>query len=74
MVVAAAVSHFASQPRATSDFAKVGEPFFEKFDSSSQAQSLEVVAVDSETVQRNRFKVAKVDCLLYTSPSPRDRG
>ena len=63
MVVAAAFSHFASQPRAASDFAKVGEPFFEKFDSSSQAKSLEVIAVDPETVERNRFKVAKVDGL-----------
>jgi len=63
MVVAAAISHIVSQPRAASDFAKVGEPFFEKFDSSAQAQSLEVVAVDPETVQRNRFKVAKVDGL-----------
>ena len=63
MVVAAAVSHFASQPRSASDFAKVGEPFFENFDSSSQAKSLEVVAVDPETVQRSRFKVAKVDGL-----------
>lgn len=63
MVVAAAVSHFASQPRVASDFAKVGEPFFESFDSSDQATSLEVVAIDPETVERNRFKVAKVDGL-----------
>ncbi len=63
MVVAAAVSHFASQPRVASDFAKVGEQFFETFESSDQATSLEVVAIDPETVERNRFKVAKVDGL-----------
>lgn len=71
MVVAALASHFASQPRSADDFAKVGEPFFEKFDSSSQAKSLEVVAVDPETVQRNRFKVAKVDG-LWRIPSHED--
>ena len=63
MVVAAAVSHFVTQPRTGSDFAKVGEPFFETFDSSDQATSLEVVAIDPETLERNRFKVAKVDGL-----------
>ncbi|MDA8563723.1 DUF4340 domain-containing protein [Mariniblastus sp.] len=71
MVVAALVSHFASQPRSADDFAKVGEPFFENFDSSSQATSLEVDAVDPETVQRNRFKVAKVDG-LWRIPSHDD--
>jgi len=63
MVIAAAISHFLSQPRSASDFENVGKPFFENFDSSSQATSLEVVAVDPETVQRSRFKVAKVDGL-----------
>ena len=63
MVVASLVSHFVSQPRSADDFAEVGKPFFENFNSSSQAKSLEVVAVDPDTVQRNRFKVAKVDGL-----------
>ena len=63
MVVAAAISHFVSQPRVASDFARNGEPFFENFQSSDQATSLEVVAVDPETVERNRFKVAEVDGL-----------
>jgi hypothetical protein len=71
MVVAALVSHFANQPRSADDFANVGEPFFENFNSSSQASSLEVVAVDPETVQRNRFKVAKVDG-LWRIPSHED--
>ena len=63
MVLAAAISHFVNQPRVAGEFAKVGEPFFENFQSSDQATSLEVVAVDPETAERNRFKVAKIDGL-----------
>ncbi len=63
LVLAAIVSHFVNQPRAASDFADVGKPFYEDFTSSDQAQSLEVFSMDPETATLKRFKVAKVDGL-----------
>ena len=50
-------SHFVNQPSDSKDFELVGEPFFENFDSASQAQSLIVSAVDSESGRLERFEV-----------------
>jgi hypothetical protein len=50
-------SHFVNQPSDSKDFELVGEPFFENFDSASQAQSLMVSAVDSESGRLERFEV-----------------
>jgi len=50
-------SHFLNQPSDSKDFELVGEPFFENFDSASQAQSLMVSAVDYDSGRLERFEV-----------------
>lgn len=57
LAAAALGSHFMNQPSDSKDFELVGEPFFENFDSASQAQSLTVSAVDSESGRLERFEV-----------------
>ncbi len=56
----AAFSHFSGQPTPTGDFERVGTPFYEDFDSSSKATALEVVAVDPDTMNLQRFSVRNV--------------
>ena len=56
-------SHFMNQPTNSADFELVGKPFFEEFTSASQAQSLEVVAVDPESALLQRFSVENKDGL-----------
>lgn len=50
-------SHFMNQPSGTENFELVGMPFFENFESASQAQSLMVSAVDEESGRLERFEV-----------------
>lgn len=57
LAAAALGSHFMNQPSDSKDFELVGEPFFENFDSASQAQSLMVSAVDTESGRLERFEV-----------------
>ena len=57
MAAVAVGSHFMNRPTNSADFELVGTPFFESFDSASQAQSLEVVAMDPETARLKRFSV-----------------
>ena len=49
--------HLNSRPRAGIENELVGKPFFEAFDSSTQAAALEVFAVDPETLARQSFRV-----------------
>lgn len=53
----ALVSHFKNQPSGTENFELVGTPFFENFESASQAQSLMVSAVDEDSGRLERFEV-----------------
>ncbi len=57
LALAAFGSHFLNQPANSADFELVGKPFFEGFTSASQAQSLEVAAVDAESGVLKRFVV-----------------
>ena len=57
---AAAINHFVNQPRASSDFELVGQPFYESFDSTANARSLEVAALDPETGRQKQFSVKQV--------------
>ena len=63
MAAVAVGSHFMNRPTNSADFELVGQPFFETFDSASQAQSLEVVAMDSETARLKRFSIENQDGL-----------
>jgi hypothetical protein len=63
MAATAVGSHFLNRPTNSADFELVGQPFFEEFDSASQAQSLEVAAVDADSARLKRFSVKKVDGL-----------
>jgi hypothetical protein len=62
-VGAAVASHFVNKPRSSSDFELVGKPFYETFDSTEQAKTLEVSAVDPETGTLKRFSVSEQDGL-----------
>ena len=64
-------SHFMNQPTDTKDFELVGQPFFENFDSASQAQSLMVSAVDDESGRLERFEVKNQNG-LWRIPSEYD--
>jgi hypothetical protein len=71
MALIAVSSHFLNQPTNSADFELVGQPFYEDFTSASQAESLEVVAVDPETGREQRFSVEKKDG-LWRIPSHYD--
>lgn len=71
MAVVAVGSHFMNRPTNSADFELVGKPFFIDFDSASQAQSLEVVAMDPETARLKRFSVENQDG-LWRIPSHSD--
>jgi hypothetical protein len=63
VVVAAGLSawafyhHYSSRPIARSDYERVGTPFFENFESTSAARSLEVSAVNPVSMALQRFVV-----------------
>ncbi len=63
MAAVAVGSHFMNRPTNSADFELVGKPFFEEFNSASQAQSLEVVAMDPETARLKKFSVENQDGL-----------
>jgi hypothetical protein len=63
MVGLAVASHFVNRPKIQQDFELVGQPFYEDFTSSEQAEALEVAAVDTEDVSRQQFSVKKADGL-----------
>lgn len=71
LAVVALGSHFMNQPTDTKDFELVGQPFFENFDSASQAQSLMVSAVDDESGRLERFEVKNQNG-LWRIPSEYD--
>ena len=71
MAAVAVGSHFMNRPTNSADFELVGKPFFESFDSASQAQSLEVIAMDPETARLRRFSVENQDG-LWRIPSHSD--
>ena len=63
MVGLAVASHFMNRPKIQQDFELVGQPFYEDFTSSEQAEALEVAAVDTEGVSRQQFSVKNEDGL-----------
>ncbi len=71
MVALAYTSHYLNRPKTGKDFELVGQPFYEDFDSSEQANSLEVVAIDKENFKLQRFSVKNEDG-LWRIPSHHD--
>ena len=69
--LAAVGSQYLNRPTNSADFELVGKPFFEDFTSASQAQSLEVSAVDPESARLKRFSVVNQDG-LWRIPSHYD--
>ena len=57
MSLAAVSSHFLNRPTNSGDFELLGQAFFPEFESASQAQSLEVAAIDADSAQLKRFSV-----------------
>ncbi len=71
MAATAVGSHFMNRPTNSADFELVGQPFFAEFDSASQAQSLEVAALDPDSGRLKRFSVENKDG-LWRIPSHSD--
>ena len=63
LAMAAVGSHFLNQPSNSADFELVGQLFYPEFESATQAQSLQVSAVDPESAVLKRFSVEKEDGL-----------
>ncbi len=63
MVGLAVANHFLNRPKTQQDFELVGQPFYEEFTSSDQAKSLEVSAVDPESLSLQKFSVENNDGL-----------
>lgn len=61
MLLLAGATYFVNQPAKRTDFELVGQTFFENFESSSQASSLEVVAVDPDSARMQDFRVEEQD-------------
>lgn len=69
--VAAAWSHWMTQPQPVTGFEKVGQEFFPEFEDASTATSLSVTAYDSETDGLKEFSVMLKDG-LWRIPSHHD--
>ena len=70
MVALAAGTYWSNRPVAIADFGSIGQPFFEAFTSSKQAESLEVYALD-KNAKPQRFQVRK-SAGLWRIPSHYD--
>ncbi len=68
MVGLAMTSYYVNLPKAQAEFELVGTDFFADFDSSEQAKSLEVVAIDGDDLTLQRFSV-KNENGLWRIPS-----
>lgn len=71
LVGAAVASHFATQPKTNADFELLGKPFFPDFTSTEAAASLEVSALDTDSLTPQRFKVQNQNG-LWRIPSHHD--
>ncbi len=56
-------AYVATRPPEASDFDKIGQPFFERFTDAGAARSLEVSAIDPETLELRQFRVEYRDGL-----------
>ena len=68
MLLLAIGTYFVNQPAKRTDFELVGQPFFEEFESSSQASTLEVVALDPDSARMQQFRVEEKNG-IWTIPS-----
>ena len=64
----AALTWWITQPRQITEFENVGQPFFAEFEESSNAASLEVLAVNQENAEVKSFRVEEQDG-VWTIPS-----
>ncbi len=68
MLGLAALTWLLTQPPQTTGFERVGQEFFANFESSNQAASLEVSAIDPDSATLKQFRVAEEDG-VWTIPS-----
>ena len=68
MLLLAALTWWLTQPRQIKEFENVGQPFFADFENSSDASSLEVLAVDANTAEVKSFRVEEKNG-VWTIPS-----
>ena len=68
MLLLAALTWWVTQPRQIKEFENVGQPFFADFESSSDATSLEILAVDPATADVKSFRVEEKNG-VWTIPS-----
>jgi hypothetical protein len=61
-------NHLGSRPTNEGDFELVGKPFFEDFQSTSDAASLEVMSIDPQSLNLQRFSVQN-DKSIWKIPS-----
>ena len=71
MVAIAAATYYTSLPKAGKDFGLIGKPFFEEFTSSENAASLEVAAIDKDSLKLQRFSIQNENG-LWRIPSHHD--
>jgi hypothetical protein len=57
----AAVSHLRGRVTNETEFALAGKPFYEDFESSAEAKALEVVTVNPDTMELQRFGVQNIE-------------
>ena len=68
MLLLAGLAYYLNQPARRTGFERVGQAFFEEFESSSQANSLEVVAIDPDSARMKEFRVEQEDGVWSIPP------